>query len=85
MDILINIDVPDLPQAIRFYELAAGLRLCRKLFDGTVAEMVGTSAMIRPRLPGPLTPQKRSAGHPGYNCLNRSAERRHTAMLVGSA
>jgi predicted enzyme related to lactoylglutathione lyase len=43
---LINIDVPDLERAIRFYEEAFGLRLSRKLFGGSVAEMTGTSVPI---------------------------------------
>ena len=46
MDALINIDVPNLEQAIRFFEEAVGLRLSRKLFGGTVAEMIGASSPI---------------------------------------
>ena len=46
MDALINIDVPNLEQAIRFYEAAVALRLRRKLFGGTVAEMIGASSPI---------------------------------------
>ena len=45
-EILINIDVSDLEQAIEFYQNAAGLRLGRRLFDGTVAEMLGASSSI---------------------------------------
>ena len=46
MDALINIDVPNLEQAIRFYEAAIGLRLSRRLFGDTVAEMMGASSPI---------------------------------------
>lgn len=46
MDTLINIDVPNLDQAVRFYEEALGLRLRRMLFEGTVAEMIGASSPI---------------------------------------
>src|SRR5688572_29205810 len=46
MEALINIDVPDLGRAIRFYEDGLGLRLHRKLFSGTVAEMVGVPSPI---------------------------------------
>ena len=40
MDALINIDVPNLEEAIRFYEAAVGLRARRLLFGDTVAEMM---------------------------------------------
>ena len=43
---LINIDVPDLAAAIRFYESATGLRLTRRLFDGSVAEMHGAGVPV---------------------------------------
>jgi predicted enzyme related to lactoylglutathione lyase len=46
MEALINIDVPDLERAIRFYEDGLGLRLSRKLFSGTVAEMAGAPSAI---------------------------------------
>lgn len=46
MDTLINIDVPDLEEAIGFYEQIAGLKLQRRLFEGTVAELHGASATI---------------------------------------
>ena len=46
METLINIDVPDLEQAIRFYAEGLGLRLGRKLFSGTVAEMTGVPSPI---------------------------------------
>lgn len=46
MEVMINIDVPDLAAAIAFYQHATELRLRRKLFDGTVAELTGASARI---------------------------------------
>jgi predicted enzyme related to lactoylglutathione lyase len=42
----INIDVDDLEKGIAFYQNALGLRLGRRLFDGTVAEMVGASSNV---------------------------------------
>jgi predicted enzyme related to lactoylglutathione lyase len=46
MECLLNIDVPDLERAIVFYEKGVGLRLARRLFAGTVAEMLGASSPI---------------------------------------
>lgn len=46
MQILVNIDVSDLERAIEFYTSALGLRLERRLFDGSVAEMLGASSKI---------------------------------------
>jgi predicted enzyme related to lactoylglutathione lyase len=46
MEMLINIDVPALEPAIRFYEQAIGLKLKRKLFEDSVAEMGGAPALI---------------------------------------
>lgn len=46
MKLLVNIDVDDLEKGIAFYQSAFGLRLSRRLFDGTVAEMVGVSSNI---------------------------------------
>ena len=44
MKLLVNIDVDDLEKGITFYQSAFGLRLGRRLFGGTVAEMVSTSS-----------------------------------------
>ncbi|WP_157900258.1 VOC family protein [Rhodoferax koreense] len=44
--LLINIDVPDLAAAVRFYEAATGLRLNRRLFGGSVAEMRGAAVPV---------------------------------------
>lgn len=46
MQLLINIDVDDLAHGIGFYQHGLGLRLARKLFDGSVAEMLGGGAPI---------------------------------------
>jgi predicted enzyme related to lactoylglutathione lyase len=46
IEILINIDVPELERAIAFYTQAFGLRLARRLFDRTVAELHGASHRI---------------------------------------
>jgi len=43
---LVNIDVDDLDRAIEFYTTGVGLRLGRRLFDGSVAEMLGASSRI---------------------------------------
>jgi len=44
--LLVNIDVDDLERAIQFYTTALGLRLARRLFDGSVAEMLGAASPI---------------------------------------
>ena len=46
MQLIVNIDVDDLEQAIGFYEAALGLRVGRRLFGGSVAEMTGAAAPI---------------------------------------
>jgi len=46
LEILVNVDVPDLDMGIRFYEQALGLRLGRKLFSGSVAELSGCISRI---------------------------------------
>lgn len=46
MQFLVNIDVDDLQQGIAFYKEGLGLRLARRLFDGTVAEMTGGPSTI---------------------------------------
>lgn len=46
MNLLINLDVPDLASAVRFYESATGLRLARRLFGGSVAEMSGAAVPV---------------------------------------
>ncbi|HVL76815.1 MAG TPA: VOC family protein [Noviherbaspirillum sp.] len=46
MDILVNIDVPDLEQGIAFYTEALPLHLVRRLFDGSVAELSGAPCRL---------------------------------------
>jgi predicted enzyme related to lactoylglutathione lyase len=46
MQLLVNVDVDDIERAIEFYRAAFGLHLGRRLFDGSVAEMLGASSMI---------------------------------------
>jgi predicted enzyme related to lactoylglutathione lyase len=45
-DTMVNMDVPDLHAAVRFYEEGIGLTLKRRLFGNTVAEMEGASSPI---------------------------------------
>ena len=45
MRTLINIDVPELQAAIRFYEAAVGLTF-RRVIDADVAELAGASSVI---------------------------------------
>lgn len=40
-EILVNIDVDDIDRAVAFYTEGLGLRLARRLFEGTVAELDG--------------------------------------------
>ncbi|MBV8451902.1 MAG: VOC family protein [Deltaproteobacteria bacterium] len=46
VQLLVNVDVDDLETAIEFYRNALGLTLKRRLFNDTVAEMVGASSPI---------------------------------------
>lgn len=46
MQIIVNVDVDDLEKAIQFYTAALGLRLGRRLFEGSVAEMLGAASTI---------------------------------------
>lgn len=46
MELLVNIDVDNVDGAIQFYERAVGLRLGRRLFEGTVAEMLGATSPL---------------------------------------
>jgi predicted enzyme related to lactoylglutathione lyase len=47
MQLIVNIDVDDLEKAIAFYSDGLGLRLARRLFDDSVAEMSGASSAIQ--------------------------------------
>ena len=44
---VIMIDVDDLERAVDFYERGLGLRLARRLFENTVAEMAGAQTPIQ--------------------------------------
>ena len=46
MQIIVNIDVDDLERSIHFYTAALGLSLGRRLFEGSVAEMLGASSTV---------------------------------------
>ena len=46
VQLLINIDVDDIEKAIEFYRRALGLTLKRRLFNDTVAEMIGASSPL---------------------------------------
>jgi len=46
VQLLVNVDVDDIERAIEFYRTAFGLHLGRRLFDGSVAEMLGASSVI---------------------------------------
>ena len=41
-----NVDVDDIDRGIEFYQAALGLRMSRRLFGGSVAEMVGASSTV---------------------------------------
>jgi predicted enzyme related to lactoylglutathione lyase len=56
VECLINIDATDLEKAIAFYEQGVGLRLTRRLFGGTVAEMQGASSPVYLLTKGDGTP-----------------------------
>lgn len=70
MQLLINIDVDDLAHGIRFYQHGLGLRLARKLFDGSVAEMLGGGAPIYLLAKAPGT-------RPSTRADGRRDDRRH--------
>lgn len=46
MQVLVNIDVPNLADAIAFYEAALPLKCSRRLFGNTAAEMLGAACNI---------------------------------------
>lgn len=46
MRLLVNVDVDDLEKAIAFYEAALPLTCARRLFAGTVGELLGASSRI---------------------------------------
>jgi catechol 2,3-dioxygenase-like lactoylglutathione lyase family enzyme len=46
VQLIVNVDVDDLEKAIGFYRSVLGRTLKRRLFNNTVAEMVGASSPI---------------------------------------
>lgn len=46
MQLLLNLDVPDLPAAVAFYQQAFELTVGRELFEGTVVEMLGAAVPL---------------------------------------
>lgn len=46
MELLVNVDVPDVARAVKFYRDGVALELVRYLFDGSVAELTGASARM---------------------------------------
>lgn len=67
MQLLVNIDVDDLDKAIAFYSNGLGLRLERRLFDDSVAEMSGASSIIQLLLkPAGSAPAASIGGERGY-------------------
>ena len=47
MQAIINIDVDDIERAVAFYTTALDLRLTRRLFGGSVAELEGATSTIQ--------------------------------------
>jgi predicted enzyme related to lactoylglutathione lyase len=46
MELLVNVDVPDLDRGVAFYRDALGLTLARYLFAGKVAELAGAPCKL---------------------------------------
>ncbi|MGA4446827.1 hypothetical protein ACPA0O_06095 [Ectopseudomonas chengduensis] len=46
MQLLLNLDVPDLAAAVEFYQQALGFSVGRVLFDGTGVEMLGAAVPL---------------------------------------
>ena len=70
MDLIVNIDVADIEQAIAFYTDALGLRLARRLFGGSVAELHGATSIIQLLL-------KESGSSPAASSRSRRDYTRH--------
>lgn len=70
IDLLVNIDVEHLDAAIRFYEEALGLRLKRRLFDDTVAELSGAAVSV-------FLLQKPAGSRPGHGIADLRSYQRH--------
>jgi predicted enzyme related to lactoylglutathione lyase len=64
IQLLVNIDVPDLPEAIRFYSEALGLRVGRRFGEAGV-EMIGASSAVFLLVKGEGSPAFSMEGAPG--------------------
>jgi hypothetical protein len=71
--VIINIDVDDLEEGIRFYTTAFDLRLAERLFEGTVAELSGGAAPIQLLLKEPGTIAAGTGGAPLHSTLDAGA------------
>jgi len=74
MELLINVDVDDLEMAIAFYQRGVGLRIGRRLFEGTVVEMLGASSPIY------LVEKKRGTSASAYTSQLRDYGRHWTPV-----
>ena len=74
MQLSINIDVDDLDRAVAFYRDALGLVAGRRLFDGSVVEMLGGTSKIY------LLQKPADASASAYAHLPRSYSRRWTPV-----
>ena len=79
LQIVVNVDVDDLERAIEFYTTALGLRLGRRLFEGSVAEMLGATSTIHL-----LSKPSGSTAVPGAT-LSRAYERHWTPVHLDFA
>jgi len=69
MNILINIDVPELTSAIDFYQAALGLKIGRVINDD-IAELTGASSMI-------YLMRKAAGSNPAPNSVDQRRYTRH--------
>ena len=70
VELMVNIDVEHLESAIRFYQEAVGMRLKRRLFDDTVAELSGAAAPV-------FLLQKAAGSRPSPSVAEARSYRRH--------
>lgn len=74
MRFLVNVDVDDLEAGISFYEQGLGLRLSRRLFDSSVAEMSGGESVIH------LIENATGTGAVPETCIERDYSRHWTPV-----
>jgi predicted enzyme related to lactoylglutathione lyase len=63
LNMIVNVDVDDLEKAVDFYTAGLGLRLSRRLFQGSVAEMVGATSTIHLLLKPAASPATPNTDH----------------------